>query len=221
MTRHVDPSGLIAHTLIAADLLDWLWEIERARKLGTPAAIPVRSGPLPKDVNHGHYRSWGRLRLPLGVLPMEGSDRDATLRRLASSTHQAGIRNEASPQRLHSDVDDASVRGGTRPRRPVERRAKTDSGRRAGCAVPALSRLDPGERRSLHYPRHGGRAKAVELSPSVVFVASPSTRCPLDLHRPTRMGTRLLSWTAAGSREPTPPASPTERIPTPHTWCMR
>lgn len=82
VTRHVDPPGLIAHTLIAADLLDWLWEIERARKLMTSAAIPVRSGPLPKDVIHGHYRSWGHLRLPLGVLPMEGTARDATLRRL-------------------------------------------------------------------------------------------------------------------------------------------
>lgn len=82
VTRHVDPPGLIAHTLIAADLLDWLWEIERARKLRTPAAVPVRSGPLPKDVIHGHYRSWGHLRLPLGVLPLEGPARDATLRRL-------------------------------------------------------------------------------------------------------------------------------------------
>lgn len=82
VTRHVDPPGLIAHTLIAADLLDWLWEIERARKLRTPAAVPILSGPLPKDVIHGHYRSWGHLRLPLGVLPLEGPVRDATLRRL-------------------------------------------------------------------------------------------------------------------------------------------
>ena len=72
MTRHVDPAGLIAHTLIAADLLDWLWEIERARKLKTPAEIPLRTGPLPRDVTHGQYRLWGHLRLPLGTLPLRG-----------------------------------------------------------------------------------------------------------------------------------------------------
>jgi len=82
VTRHVDPAGLISHTLIAADLLDWLREIERARKLETPAEIPLRTGPLPKDVIHGHYRRWGHLRLPLGTLPIQGPARDATLRRL-------------------------------------------------------------------------------------------------------------------------------------------
>ena len=79
VTRHVDPAGLIAHTLIA---VDWLREIERTRKLETPAEMPLRTGPLPGTLSMATSHLWGHLRLPLGTLPLRGPARDATLRRL-------------------------------------------------------------------------------------------------------------------------------------------
>lgn len=69
MTRYVDPPGLIAWTLIAAELLDWLWSIERTRHFGPPGDVHIYWAPLPSDTVSGRGMSWGGVRMDIGLLP--------------------------------------------------------------------------------------------------------------------------------------------------------
>lgn len=82
-SRYVDPAGLIAWTLIASELLDWLWAVERARVNQVETAVPVYWQPLPRETIEEWTKSWGRLGMPLGVLPMQdGPSLDSVLERL-------------------------------------------------------------------------------------------------------------------------------------------
>lgn len=69
--RAVDVPGQTVCALIAAELLDALWEVGRARFLGGGAHIRMLSGPLPADIKAGREEQWGFLKVPIAALPME------------------------------------------------------------------------------------------------------------------------------------------------------
>jgi hypothetical protein len=82
VTRTVDPPGLIATVLIAAELLGSLWTVGRARNLGGGAQIDLASRPSPDDIIGGHGKAWGAVRVPLAVLPLETEEADKVLQDL-------------------------------------------------------------------------------------------------------------------------------------------
>jgi hypothetical protein len=73
MLRTVDPASLLAFVLIAAELLDTLWNVGRAHHLGGKCPIKMFDGPTPADVTTGHATQWGDLKVSIGTLPQEDS----------------------------------------------------------------------------------------------------------------------------------------------------
>ncbi|NYD25009.1 hypothetical protein [Kineococcus aurantiacus] len=71
MLRTVDPAGLLAFVIVAADLLDALWTIGRTHHLGGSCPIQMFDGPTPADVTTGHGTHWGALEVPIWTLPQE------------------------------------------------------------------------------------------------------------------------------------------------------
>lgn len=84
VARLVDSPGLVAMTLVLADLMDSLWQIGRARQLREPAAVSLISSPSFGDLITGRTREWGEIRMPL-VRPPSGSSlvTEAVLQHLA------------------------------------------------------------------------------------------------------------------------------------------
>jgi hypothetical protein len=86
VARLVDGPGLVAMTLVLADLMDSLWQVGRARALGVPAEVSLIAGPSPSDLRAGHSGEWGEIRLPLMTPPkMSDEASGALMDRLASS----------------------------------------------------------------------------------------------------------------------------------------
>lgn len=84
VARLVDSPGLVAITLVLADLMDSLWQVGRARRLRQPAEVPMMASPSFSDVIAGHVKEWGDIRLPLIRPPrMPSAATDAVLRHLA------------------------------------------------------------------------------------------------------------------------------------------
>lgn len=80
--RTVDPAGLVATVLVAADLLDTLWAVSRARHLGDGAAVGLHDRPSPRDVLSGHAAEWGVLKIPLTALPLKDAQAHEVMRRM-------------------------------------------------------------------------------------------------------------------------------------------
>ncbi len=84
VTRTVDPAGLLATVLAAADLLDSLWQVGRARHLGVLAEVTLFVSPTVKDVIAEHSERWGALKIPLAVLPLDDADAQLVLDQIGS-----------------------------------------------------------------------------------------------------------------------------------------
>jgi hypothetical protein len=70
VTHVVDPAGLLAMTLVVADLIESLWAVARARQLGEPALVSLMDEPSLRKIVAGHEKEWGTFKVPIGALPL-------------------------------------------------------------------------------------------------------------------------------------------------------
>lgn len=88
VARYVDPPGLVASVLVAADLLDWMWAVQRGIATQEPVLIEVYCKPLPADVVRGQNSTRGQVNISIGALALHmqpGPELDALQQRLTGA----------------------------------------------------------------------------------------------------------------------------------------
>lgn len=75
MTRQVDPAGLVASVVVAADLLNMLGAVGRLRHLGVAAQVLLFPSPTPDEVFTDEGRFGAAMRVGLGLLPQRGTSK--------------------------------------------------------------------------------------------------------------------------------------------------